>query len=691
MKKLVFTITTFENLAFVLANLESLKNRADTDLFIVLNDTVDTCGKYNALKASGINFISLDGVLFNEGSCKKKEERLKVSKNKTLAIPIVIKYFIGKEYKNIYYVSDNVCVIKPEWILDKKEEGITLYLKDIEIDENLCDIKRVLSLDVWKVKVTEQTESFLSLVNKNICTVDNSEQLGELLVFYSLLHKEISIIQDDTYIFVSTLVDLGKIQEATTAFNYVDVQKIAQSIERFTDNKANYCFEQYKKKVSDYRKFFSLKFKDSRKLGVNIFGYFEDTMSMALTARNFADKVLLCGVPVSLVNYSYFENKEFEKYRDYYNSGENEFTNIMVSDCQEIIKRNNQYVKNNKPVFALTFWEFETGLEKFFEVTNFVDGFISTSEFCHKVFENTFKGARVAYIPFPFKLDNKKKKPEGESDVDYVINKIPKDKYKLYFNFDLNSSFYRKNPLGILEALKYLKNKEKIYVIIKINGSNNKEESIKDILKKVDELGLSKSVLVIEGFISDDDMQRLLGVCNAYISLHRGEGVGLGMIEAMANDVPVIATNYSGNTQFCTTETSILVDYKLVECTDKLETYSQVRLWAEPDYKDAARKIDSLIDEKSEDMIKAARRKIFELYNDGKFEDCLYDFLVTLEDPVSINFDERLLSIRPSKDIRRVGYTDMKKKWKCIKYRIVLFCCPIKKIRQKYKQKLETL
>lgn len=691
MKKLVFTITTFENLALVLANLESLKNRTDTDLFIVLNDTVDTCGKYNALKTSGIDFISLDGVLFNEGSCQKKEERLKVSKNKTLAIPIVIRYFVRKGYNDICYLSDNVCVRKPEWVLDKKESGITLYLNDIKIDENLYAIKNTLSLDIWKVKITEQTENFLNLVNKNICSIDNNEKLCEILVFYSLSHKEINIIKDDQYVFVPETVDLRKLQEGAAVFNYVEVHKIAKWSEILADNKVNAFFEKYAKKVSDYKKFILLKSKDSRKLGINIFGYFEDTMSMALTARNFADKVLLSGIPTNLINYSYFENKNFEKYRSYYSNKRNDYVNILISDCSEIINRNNKYLNNDRPVYALTFWEFETGLEKYIEVTRYVDGFISTSEFCHWVFERTFSNSKLFYIPFPFKLDDQREKIKNKSDVEYAINSIPKDKFKLYFNFDLNSSFFRKNPLGILEAVKYSRHKGEIYLIIKINGTNNKEESIKDILKKVDDLGLSDSVLIVDGFISDDDMRRLLRGSDAYISLHRGEGVGLGMIEAMANGVPVIATGYSGNTQFCTPETSALVSYNLVKCTDPLEAYSEVENWAEPDYKVAGNQIDALIENSQEKKISEAKLKLEQLYNDKYFITSLFNFLFSTLDNKTIYEDNRVISIKKDKSVKRTGRGEIKHQIKTLKYKILATILPVERLRSKYIKKLRDM
>ena len=45
-------------------------------------------------------------------------------------------------------------------------------------------------------------------------------------------------------------------------------------------------------------------------------------------------------------------------------------------------------------------------------------------------------------------------------------------------------------------------------------------------------------------------MLDLIHCCDVYVSLHRAEGFGLGMAEAMKMGKAVIATNYSGNTDF---------------------------------------------------------------------------------------------------------------------------------------------
>ncbi len=75
---------------------------------------------------------------------------------------------------------------------------------------------------------------------------------------------------------------------------------------------------------------------------------------------------------------------------------------------------------------------------------------------------------------------------------------------------------------------------------------------------------------------------------DCYVSLHRSEGLGLGLAEAMAMAKPVIATGWSGNMDFMTAANSYLVNYRLVELTEDHQPYRKGSSWADPDVDQAA-------------------------------------------------------------------------------------------------------
>jgi len=65
-------------------------------------------------------------------------------------------------------------------------------------------------------------------------------------------------------------------------------------------------------------------------------------------------------------------------------------------------------------------------------------------------------------------------------------------------------------------------------------------------------------VVVLEATMSEVEVHNLIRSCDAFVSLHRPEGYGLGLAEAMYLGLPVIGTGYSGNMAFMTPETPLL-------------------------------------------------------------------------------------------------------------------------------------
>jgi glycosyltransferase involved in cell wall biosynthesis len=90
----------------------------------------------------------------------------------------------------------------------------------------------------------------------------------------------------------------------------------------------------------------------------------------------------------------------------------------------------------------------------------------------------------------------------------------------------------------------------------------------------------------------------LQSVCNSFISLHRSEGLGLGLAECMVQGKAVIGTAYSGNLEFMNKENSCLVDYRMVPILPGEYAYDQTDVsWAEPDIDQAASYMRRLVED----------------------------------------------------------------------------------------------
>ena len=83
-------------------------------------------------------------------------------------------------------------------------------------------------------------------------------------------------------------------------------------------------------------------------------------------------------------------------------------------------------------------------------------------------------------------------------------------------------------------------------------------------------------------------MDLLTSCSDCYVSLHRSEGLGLGMAQAMNFAKPVIATGYSGNLEFMNAQNSLLVPFKLVENPESVASYDKGCIWADADLDAAA-------------------------------------------------------------------------------------------------------
>lgn len=159
---------------------------------------------------------------------------------------------------------------------------------------------------------------------------------------------------------------------------------------------------------------------------------------------------------------------------------------------------------------------------------------------------------------------------------------LPKDKFIFLFMFDMGSGFERKNPFATIEAFKkaFGKSNEDVLLIIKFRPHPAYQNQYQELKSMTEEW---PSIQFIEGHLSKEEVHGLVDNCNCYISLHRAEGFGLTMAEAMYYGKPVIATAYSSNTDFMNVGNSFLVKYDLVATTEAYGLYPKGSIWAEPD------------------------------------------------------------------------------------------------------------
>ena len=187
--------------------------------------------------------------------------------------------------------------------------------------------------------------------------------------------------------------------------------------------------------------------------------------------------------------------------------------------------------------------------------------------------------------------------------------------------FDSFSFVQRKNPIGTLRAFlsAFPRGDENTRLVIKTQNRTKVTDPVqKKIWEEVDRLIASDSrISVINETLTYADLVRFKKGCDAFVALHKSEGWGFGMIEAMNIGIPVVCTAYSGNMDYCSDETAWLVDYQEIELgPDDYIFVLPGQKWAEPDVTDAARAMRAVWDQPKQRAarIAAARRNVQEYF-----------------------------------------------------------------------------
>jgi glycosyltransferase involved in cell wall biosynthesis len=164
--------------------------------------------------------------------------------------------------------------------------------------------------------------------------------------------------------------------------------------------------------------------------------------------------------------------------------------------------------------------------------------------------------------------------------------RLPEDKLLFLYVFDALSFIERKNPLGVVEAYRraFGCQSTTTKLVIKVTNLDQFPQH-KELLEKAIR---SVSGILIDGYMDREYLDALFHNIDAYVSLHRSEGFGMTIAEAMCLGKPVIATAYSSTKDYMNMTNSYPVGYQLIELKEDYGPYKKGQLWADPDLDHAA-------------------------------------------------------------------------------------------------------
>lgn len=313
--------------------------------------------------------------------------------------------------------------------------------------------------------------------------------------------------------------------------------------------------------------------------GVNLAGYFTSELGLGEGARQLATALTAAGEPVTaiqgLVRPSTRQQAEFQPEPP---AAADHDVNLLVVNGDIVPS----FAEDVGPAFfdgrrtaALWWWECEPfPIDEWRAALEWVDEIYVGTGFVKDLIA-PHVDVPVRQFPMPVSLVPSAPLPRSEFG-------IPDDVPMFFYMWDYHSSEVRKNPSGLARAFKeaFPEPGEAVLVLKCINHHNLPEAHERVLL----EIGDRPDIVLVDRFLPSNAKNRLMELCDCYVSPHRSEGFGHTPAEAMLLGKPVIATGYGGNLDYMAPDRGILLDYELVPIGKAAAPYPAHGFWAEPNH-----------------------------------------------------------------------------------------------------------
>ncbi|MFC1883803.1 glycosyltransferase family 4 protein [Thermodesulfobacteriota bacterium] len=193
---------------------------------------------------------------------------------------------------------------------------------------------------------------------------------------------------------------------------------------------------------------------------------------------------------------------------------------------------------------------------------------------------------------------------------------LPEEPFLFLFIFDSLSGFERKNPMACIEAFKraFPQNNKEVGLVVKCMNARPEHKPWRLMMEACKQ---DDRIISINEIFSREQTLGLLNCCDALVSLHRAEGFGRTIAEAMLLGKPVVVTNHSGNTDFTNEDTAFLVEGSMVPLQEGDYLYGTGQFWCDPDVDCAASQLKRCFEDRklASEIADAGQAFVREEYN----------------------------------------------------------------------------
>ncbi|KAI9015440.1 hypothetical protein DFJ74DRAFT_680201 [Hyaloraphidium curvatum] len=256
---------------------------------------------------------------------------------------------------------------------------------------------------------------------------------------------------------------------------------------------------------------------------------------------------------------------------------------------------------------AWWFWEMEQFPANILDIFNSVDEIWAPTTFIAQAFRHSSQLPVSVHIPpLPVRFE-----PPVTAERTLAARKelgLEDRGFYFLYSFDCHSTTVRKNPVAVLRA--FLKAfpagspedpDRRPRLLLKSTHCDSAHHTAARDWNEVSSIAeKDPRIRLISKHLPEDKVGALFAAADAYASLHRAEGFGLGMLQMLAHGRPVVATNYSGNVDFMREDFSYLVPYGMKENSEDVGAYKKGYKWAEPSVDAAAEAMKRIVEHPEE-------------------------------------------------------------------------------------------
>ncbi|WP_166654126.1 glycosyltransferase [Tahibacter aquaticus] len=327
--------------------------------------------------------------------------------------------------------------------------------------------------------------------------------------------------------------------------------------------------------------------------GINLVGYAHGEFGVAEVLRRYAHALHGGGVPFVVRNFDTgVASRQSDRSMQRFLSDECRYAvNLFCINADQMPIAREQLgdaVFAGRYNIACWFWELEKFPAEWHGAIDLVDEIWVSSPFVRDAIAAcTAKPVHIVPVALGVNL------PQRYSRSEF---RLPEAVFLCLFSFDFNSFAVRKNAEGVIAAFRraFADGRRDVRLVIKTTNGERRPDALRRL---IDAAAGDDRIEVRDGFLDRRGMWALQACCDCYVSLHRSEGLGLGMAECMLLGKPVVATAYSGNLAFMDADNSCLVGYSLVAVEEGEYPAWQGQHWAEPDVDQAAAYLRRLADD----------------------------------------------------------------------------------------------